>query len=80
MQIKYDCILQKNKIRVQGPGILDLVDISFRRTIRVPDTEKVSQLPPDMGAFPLYKTSDYADKLPADMVAKGGAFLSMYRK
>lgn len=80
MQIKYDCILKDDKVRVQGPRASDWVDISFQRTIRVPDSNKVSQLPPGLGRFPLFLTSDHADKLPVEMVAKGGAFLPIYRK
>lgn len=80
MQIKYDCIQKGAKVRIQGPKSSDYVEISLRRTIRVPNTWKVSGLPSDVGAFPLYKTSDYVDKLPADMAAKGGVFLPIYRE
>lgn len=48
--------------------------ISFRRTIRVPDNKELSKLPPGLGAFQLHKVQDYADRLPQDMVDKGGVF------
>lgn len=54
--------------------------ISFRRTIRVPDTQKTSFLPPDLGTFPLKPVSTFADKLTAPMSAKGGLFFPMYRE
>ncbi len=55
------------------------LEISFQRTIRVPDGKGDSELPPGMGTFPLYSVENYADKLPGDMAAKGGIFLPMYR-
>lgn len=61
-------------------SVTDNLDISFQRTIRVADGKGVSELPPSMGTFPLYSIAEYKDKLPAAMGAKGGAFLTMYRK
>ncbi|KAH8712151.1 hypothetical protein GQ44DRAFT_730725 [Phaeosphaeriaceae sp. PMI808] len=52
--------------------------ISFRRTIRVPDNEQVSQLPPNLGAFPLKRISEYTEKLGGAMAAKGGVFFPMH--
>ena len=54
--------------------------ISFRRTIRVPETETVSALPPDLGAFPLYSVNQFEGKLPRHMSAKGGLFFPMHSK
>lgn len=54
--------------------------ISFRRTIRVPDNKKISKLPPDLGGFQLHKVQDYADRLPRDMVDKGGVFFPLHQK
>lgn len=59
---------------------IDDITIEFKRTIRVPDNEKVFQLPPNLGKSSLHKVSDYASKLPETMAAKGGIFLTMYRK
>ena len=55
------------------------LDISFQRTIRVPDGKGDSELPPGLGTFPLYLVTDYAEKMPKEMAAKGGLFLPMYR-
>lgn len=63
-----------------GSKVPQGLEISFHRTIRVPDNEQVSQLPPSLGSFPLYKTQDYASSLPQDMVEKGGVFFPMYQK
>jgi hypothetical protein len=54
--------------------------ISFRRTVRVPDNDQTSKLPPDLGAFPLKAVSDYKNKMCNSMAAKGGLFFPMYRK
>lgn len=56
------------------------LDISFHRTLRVPDGKEDSELPPSMGTFPLYSVANYKERLPEDIVAKGGLFLPMYRK
>ena len=58
----------------------ETMEIKFQRTIRVPDNQRENELPPGMGTFPLYSVSQYQDKLPQDVSAKGGLFLSMYRK
>ena len=54
--------------------------ISFQRTIRVPDNQKASELPPSLGTFPLYLIAPYKEKMPSQMAAKGGLFFPMYRK
>lgn len=54
--------------------------ITFKRTCRVSDNNNTNGLPPDMGAFPLYKITDYEKTLPVEMVAKGGYFFPMYRE
>lgn len=56
------------------------LDISFRRTVRVPDNDRSYDLPPDGGAFPLYSVNRHRRQLPADIVDKGGVFLPIYRK
>lgn len=60
-------------------GELRTLDISLQRTIRVPDNAKTYNLPPDMGEFPVYNVSDFASKLPASLVEKGGVFIPIYR-
>ena len=69
----------QNRLKDDHVCLGDL-DISFRRTIRVPDNQQLSQLPPDLGKFPLFQVKDHASRMPPDMVAKGGIFVPMYRK
>ncbi|KAL8641273.1 MAG: hypothetical protein Q9228_001892 [Teloschistes exilis] len=66
-------------VRITTP-VGDKLTISFQRTIRVPDNGKTSNLPPSMGAFPLYSVADYKKTLPAEMALKGGVFLPMYQR
>jgi hypothetical protein len=66
--------------RVAGTVRLDDLTITFKRTVRVPDNDESTALPPDMGSFPLFKVDDYAESLPVNMAQKGGLFLPMYRK
>ncbi|KAI1269841.1 hypothetical protein F5Y18DRAFT_437664 [Xylariaceae sp. FL1019] len=56
------------------------LSIGFKRTIRVPDNAGESNLPPDLGSFPLFKVRDYADRLPLDMARKCGVFFPMYQR
>jgi hypothetical protein len=69
------CTLRNDAILVNGD-----LKISFRRTVRVPDTEQANYLPPNLGTFPLKAVSQHAQHLPSRMVAKGGVFFPMYRK
>ena len=58
----------------------EVMKINFQRTIRVPDNQEANELPPALGTFPLYSVSQYQDRLPQDVLAKGGLFFPMYRK
>jgi hypothetical protein len=57
----------------------DDLKISFRRTIRVPDNQQVSFLPPDLEAFPLKSVRRYEGRIGAKMSAKGGVFFPMWQ-
>jgi hypothetical protein len=76
----YNCRLHEGKVRICRENGFEELDISFKRTVRVPDNHGQSELPPDLGDFPLYKIRDYADDLPHAMTTKGGVFMPMYRK
>lgn len=66
-------------IRIKG-SFARYLNISFQRTIRVPDDQGENNLPPSLGTFPLYSVSKFRHTMPADMAAKGGLFLPMYRE
>lgn len=77
MEIKaMECKLLTSKNSVETNNDLE---ISFRRTVRVPDNQQVSALPPDLDTFPLEPISKYATKLNPSMAAKGGLFFPMYQ-
>jgi hypothetical protein len=74
------CEMHDNTIRVTHKNSHAKLRITFMRTIRVPDNTTISKLPPGLGALPVFRVRDYAQKLPAAMTAKGGLFMPMYRK
>lgn len=51
--------------------------ISINRTIRIPDNNGVSALPPGMGNFPIRKVEDFS-KVPDRFKKYGGYFFPMY--
>lgn len=55
------------------------LELSFQRTLRVPDSGEVNYLPPGLGRFELRHIADYADKLPASWVKHGGVLLPMWQ-
>ena len=54
-------------------------EMSFMRTVRVPDNGKTYKLPPDLGRFPLFNVESYSSRLPPEIAAKGGIFFPVYR-
>ncbi|KAF8851634.1 hypothetical protein BDZ45DRAFT_717327 [Acephala macrosclerotiorum] len=72
------CHLENDVFHINNPAAGGL-EISFRRTIRVPDNNQSSNLPPDMGKMSLFKVREYAGRLPAEMAVKGGLFTPMYQ-
>lgn len=56
------------------------LDISFQRTTRMPDDDRLHQLPASLGVFPLYNVSAYSDRLPDNIVQQGGVFLPMWQR
>jgi hypothetical protein len=58
----------------------DGLQITFHRTLRIPDDGKRYPLPPSLGAFPLRRVADYASKVPDGWAEQGGVFLPMYQR
>lgn len=58
----------------------DGFSVVFERTLRIPDDGNTYPLPPGLGAFPILKVADYADKLPDDWKTHGGVFIPMYQR
>lgn len=79
MKDGWSCTVVGNDVVVKGPLADQKLEVSFQRTIRVPDSDSKYDLPPTMGEFSLFKVSDYGYKLPSDMAKKGGVMMPMYR-
>jgi hypothetical protein len=52
-------------------------EITFKRTLRIPDDNRSYPLPPDLGNFPLAHVDDHVDRVPSQWVEHGGIFLPM---
>ncbi|MBK67762.1 MAG: hypothetical protein CMP22_06490 [Rickettsiales bacterium] len=55
------------------------LDISFLRTLRIPDDGHTYPLPPGLGAFPLEHVDDHMQTAPAKWLEHGGVMLPMYQ-
>jgi hypothetical protein len=53
--------------------------ICFQRTLRIPDDGSNHYLPPGLGNFPLRHIDDFAQKVPANWMPRGGVMLPMYQ-
>jgi hypothetical protein len=53
--------------------------INFQRTLRIPDDGKEYPLPPGLGSFPLRHIDDYAQRVPAGWLKRGGVLLPMWQ-
>ncbi|KAF8542008.1 hypothetical protein BDD12DRAFT_803226 [Trichophaea hybrida] len=56
----------------------EYLDISFRRTVRIPDDGRVHKLPPDLGCFPIFNVENFKALLPKEMAITEGLFFPMY--
>ena len=53
--------------------------LDFQRTLRIPDDGEDYPLPPGLGSFPLRHVDDYAERLPAAWLRRGGVLLPMHQ-
>lgn len=56
------------------------LQITFQRTLRIPDDGKTHALPPGFGNFPIRNVHDYASTVPKHWLEHGGVFLPMYQR
>jgi len=54
-------------------------NISFQRTLRIPDDNQSYCLPPGLGKFPLSHVEDFPETIPDSWISRGGVFLPMYQ-
>jgi hypothetical protein len=74
--------MTETKVTVTGDEVKfgEGLRVTFQRTLRIPDDGKTYPLPPGLGAFPLRRVDDYADRVPAEWRARGGLMLPMYQR
>jgi hypothetical protein len=53
--------------------------VDFQRTLRIPDDGRDYPLPPGLGSFPLRHVDDFAARVPAKWLARGGVMLPLYQ-
>jgi hypothetical protein len=58
----------------------DGLEITFQRTLRIPDDGTEYPLPPGLGTFPLRRIDDLGDRVPAEWREHGGIILPMYQR
>ena len=67
--------------RTKGDRLqIDDLEVTFQRTLRIPDDGETYPLPPGLGAFPIRKVADYADRVPDAWREKGGVFIPMHQR
>ncbi|MDX2082077.1 MAG: hypothetical protein SFU53_14930 [Terrimicrobiaceae bacterium] len=54
-------------------------EVSFERTLRLPDDGKVYPLPAGLGSFPIRPVDHYTSTAPAEWIEQGGVLLPMYQ-
>jgi hypothetical protein len=52
--------------------------ISFQRTLRIPDDGRTYPLPPGLGAFPICRVADYANRVPSAWNQPDSVFIPLY--
>jgi hypothetical protein len=55
-------------------------EVSFQRTLRIPEDGREYPLPPGLGRFPIRRVADYAHRVPESWRIHGGVFIPMYQR
>jgi hypothetical protein len=73
--------LHSDKLAVSFPDLPERpnLTIDFQRTLRIPDDGKAYPLPPGLGSFPLRHIDDFARRVPANWLQRGGVLLPMWQ-
>lgn len=73
--------LEHDRLTFRFPQIEEkaLFSISFKRTLRIPDSDATYPLPPSLGDFPVRHVDDYAQKLAPATATRGGVILPMWQ-
>lgn len=71
------------QVMVDGDRALrfgDDFDVTFQRTLRIPDDGRTYPLPPGLGCFPISRVEDYSERVPGNWLEHGGIFIPMYQR
>lgn len=60
-------------------GVGPRFSVSPQRTLRIPEDGQTYPLPPGLGAFPMRRVADFAERLPGHWIADG-VFIPMYQR
>jgi hypothetical protein len=73
--------LENDRLVFSFPEVHDdaRLDITFQRTLRIPDDDRTYPLPPGLGCFPLRHVDDFSARVPEDWRPRGGVMLPMFR-
>ncbi len=73
--------LPDDELRFSFPEIHPdaVLEVSFQRTLRIPDNDREWPLPPGLGRFPLRHIDDHADRVPSTWLERGGVLMPMYQ-
>jgi len=73
--------LHSDKLAVSFPELplQPKLTIDFERTLRIPEDGRDYPLPPGLGSFPLRHIDDFAPRVPATWLKRGGVLLPMWQ-
>lgn len=54
--------------------------VTFERTVRIPDDNKLHHLPSSLGRYELFSVDAYSKRLPQNVKEAGGVFFSMWQR
>lgn len=82
-QLRFE--LQPESHGARGAGAQRLVvdgrlEIVFHRTLRMPDDDRLHQLPASLGNFPLFNVEEHVGRLPPNIEEQGGIFFPMWQR
>ena len=73
--------LESDRLVFSFPEVHDdaRLDITFQRTLRIPDDDRTYPLPPGLGQFPLRHVDDFGARVPENWRPRGGVMLPMFQ-
>src|SRR5690349_17312329 len=72
---RLDVEVRDNTLRI-GPRL----EVSFIRTLRIPDDGRTYPLPAGLGQFPVARIEDHRDRVPEAWREHGGVMIPMYQR